>query len=179
MVMMGVAGWNEIMATSTFWQKHKKFVSGSWIFFWSVNTILLCVFIFSYSKKSRIEAVYYFHDKKAPEGILLEHTETYRTYFLPFFYANHKWPHVVDMNKNQTIEGLRAEIDTIPVGSKPDYILFLDETNLQQRIDRLKVIYPSLHIVATCKPSLLDWILYKMNPVNVNQVVYIGKTTKD
>lgn len=176
MLMMGIAGWNEFYASSAFWQKHKKFVSGAWIFFWIVNTILLSVFIFSYSKKSRTEAVYYFHDKKV-EGILLEHTETYRTYFLPLFYANHKWPHIVDMNKNQTLEGLKAEIDTIPVGSKPDYVLFLDETNLSQRVERLKVLYPELHIVEVAKPSLLDWILYKMNPVNVNQVVYIGKTT--
>jgi len=175
-LIMGIAGWNEILSTSTYWQNKKKIIRGSWVFFWSLNTIVLCLFIFSYSKKSRVEAMYYFHDKNDVKGIILDHSSISKTLFLPRFYMDHKWPKVINIDKDKTMEQVKQEIDEQPANEKPNYILFLDEKELDSRVNRLKTFYPALHQVSVAEPSLLDWILWKMNPVNVNQVIYIYKT---
>jgi hypothetical protein len=174
-LMMGLAGWNEILATSTYWQNKKKFIRGSWIFFWTLNTIVLCLFIFSYSKKARVEAMYYFHDKNDVKGIVEERTTAERDVYMPRFYMDHKWVPITDMGEEKSIEVLKQEIEAIPQEQKPNYVLFIDDTRLNERIERMKTIYPKLDLVYTASPSLLDWILYKMNPINVNQVIYVYK----
>jgi hypothetical protein len=173
--MMGLAGWNEILATSSYWQNKKKFIRGSWIFFWSLNTIVLCLFIFSYSKRSRVEAMYYFHDKNDVKGIVVERTTIHKDLYMPRFYMNHKWVPITGMGEDKSIENLKQEINTTSANQKPNYVLFLDDKQLSERVERMKTIYPKLELVYTASPSLLDWILYKMNPVNVNQVIYVYK----
>ncbi len=175
-LMMGIAGWNELVNTSPFLQNQKKMIRGSWIAFWSLNTLLLCLFIFSYSKKSRVEAMYYFHDKKDLKGLLLERTTIDRDLYLPKFYLNHKWTYITIVDKNKPLDSLKMELHGIPEINKPNYVLFLDDKNLSSRVANLKYIYPKLHWVYTASPSLLDWILYNMNPINVNQAIYIYKT---
>jgi 4-amino-4-deoxy-L-arabinose transferase-like glycosyltransferase len=174
-LMTGLAGWNEILATSTYWQNKKKFIRGSWIFFWSLNTIVLCLFIFSYSKKARVEAAYYFHDKNDLKGIVVERTATYKDIMLPRFYMNHKWVDVINFSDDKTLEMIKKEIEIIPKEKSPNYVLFLDETRIEERVEKMKTLYPNLELVYTASPSLLDWILYKMNPININQVIYVYK----
>ena len=175
MVMMGIAGWNELLVGSKFLQNNKKIIRGSWIAFWSINSILLCVFIFSYSKKSRVEAMYYFHDKPDLKGLILERTTIDRELYLPKFYLDHKWPFITVMDKNKSIDYLKLELSLYPKKWKPNYVLFLDDKNLAERVTNMKKLYPNLHWVYTANPSLLDWALYNMNAVNVNQAIYIYK----
>ena len=175
-IMMGIAGWNEILASSTYWQNKKKLIRGSWIFFWTLNTIVLCIFTFSYSKKARVEASYYFHDKKDLAGLIVDRSETYKDIMLPRFYMNHKWPEVINVDKDKTMDALKQDIALLPEKSKPNYVLFLDDKNLEARVEKFKVLYPAIHQVHVAQPSLLDWILYKMNKVNINQVIYVYKT---
>jgi hypothetical protein len=174
-LMMGLAGWNEILATSAFWQNKRKFIRGSWIFFWTLNTIVMLVFIFSYSKKARVEAMYYFHDKADVKSLILESSSTNRSVNLPRFYMNHKWARTFTVEEGKPIEILKMELTFVPIKNRPNYILFLDEKKLNERVESMKSIFPSLTLVYTSTPSLLDWILYKMNPVNANQVIYIYK----
>ena len=176
MLIMGIAGWNELVAESKFLQNHKKFIRGSWIFFWSLNTIMLCIFIFSYSKKSRVEAMYYFHDKEDLKGLILERTTIDRELYMPRFYLDHKWVEVTIFDKNKPLDFLKLEVYLMPNNVKPNYVLFLDDKNLSERVKNMKLLYPNLHWVYSATPSLLDWALYKMNPVNVNQAIYIYKT---
>jgi 4-amino-4-deoxy-L-arabinose transferase-like glycosyltransferase len=175
MLIMGIAGWNEIQAGSTFWQKNKSITRGLWIFFWIINSIVLLVFIFSSSKNARVEAAYYFHDKDDLKGIIVERTETYKDLMLPKFYMEHKWVDVINYGSDRTLDSLKKEIEVIPEAKKPNYVLFLDETQLDKRVEKMKALYPNLKLVYTANPSLLDWALYKMNPVNINQVVYVYK----
>jgi hypothetical protein len=176
MLMMGIAGWNEIQAGSAFWQKHKKITRGLWIFFWVINSIVLLIFIFSSSKNSRVEAAYYFHDKDDLQGIIIERTETYKDLMLPKYYMNHKWVNIINFGSDKTVENLQQEIGVLfPNKEKPNYVLFIDETNIDKRVEKMKVLYPRLKLVYTASPSLLDWALYTMNPVNINQVVYVYK----
>jgi hypothetical protein len=175
-LMMGLAGWNEIKNTSAYWQNKKKFIRGSWIFFWTLNTIVLCLFIFSYSKKSRVEAMYYFHDKPDVTGLIMETRTIHKELYLPRFYMDHKWPSVIWMGQDRSYEHLQEDIANRPLQERPNYVLFLDEKNLDERVKTMQNIYPNLHHVYTAKPGLLDWIMYKMNPVNINQDIFVYKT---
>jgi hypothetical protein len=135
----------------------------------------MLVFIFSYSKKARVEAMYYFHDKADVKSLILESSSTNRSVNLPRFYMNHKWARTFTVEEGKPIEILKMELTFVPIKNRPNYILFLDEKKLNERVESMKSIFPSLTLVYTSTPSLLDWILYKMNPVNANQVIYIYK----
>lgn len=79
-----IIGWEEFVAHSIWWQRHKRLLSGFWVWFWSVNTVLLVLFTFSYSKRTRVESFTYLSDKPV-QGIAIELDET-GTYFPPTFY---------------------------------------------------------------------------------------------
>jgi hypothetical protein len=59
---------------------------------------------------------------------------------------------------------------------KYDYILFFGEDDLNKRIGAYKAIYPKMYKFSQCDPSLIDKILFTLNPKNTNQYIEVWKT---
>lgn len=57
-----------------------------------------------------------------------------------------------------------------------DYILFFGEDDLNKRIGAYKAIYPKMYKFSQCDPSLIDKILFTLNPKNTNQYIEVWKT---
>jgi len=174
-IILGVIGANEFFNNSNFWKTKKKLVSSFWIMFWSLNTVFLILFIFSYTKKSRVEAMYYFHDKEQVNALIFDHTSNERSLFLPRFYMDHQWPDVVDVGPNQNIDELNVQLLLREKSFQPTYALFLDDKLIKERVALWKKNYPQMNLVYTAEPSLLDLIFYNLNHVNANQVIYVYK----
>jgi hypothetical protein len=174
-IILGNIGWNEILQRSMFWQRHPKLNRYCWTFFWIINFIPLCVVTVSYSKKSRVEAMTYLSQKKDFQKVIIEDSNHDDIFLPPVFY----------LQKRETVFGitkLTSDSDfyyhsylNIPSAERPNYVVFMQPDNLEERLIRLKKYLPSLAYEKTIEPSFIDWLLNKMNPHNKNQTCYIYK----
>lgn len=165
-LMLGVMGY-DLLKQEGFW---KKAWTVSWKIFWVLNIPLLIFASFTYSKKSRVEAMYYFYGKET-EGINILHEATGETdaSLLPKFYSgNWLLSGVARTDENQPL---------LPIeGVDYQYILFCGEENLNARIEAYKTIYPNMERVKVCEPSFVDSFLRWLNPRNSNEYIEIWKT---
>jgi len=188
-VMLGLIGWNEFKDKSQFWLKRPKLVKGFWVFFWVVNLLLLPIVTLTFSKKSRVEAMSYFY-KKPVQRILVEDTNRYGAQMLPSFYSG-QWMDMYVISKVEKIDStLFGEIRVghhyfmelydkdyfkIHPDKKPQYALFIGNTRLEERIKTLEEVFPNLSFEKQIDPGFIDKVLYKLNPVNKNETIYIYK----
>ncbi len=165
-ILLGVLGYEELKRRS-FWQKTWNF---SWKVFWCLNIPLLLVASVTYSKKSRVEAMYYFYDKDTRDvRILHEATGETPPSLLPKFYSgNWTLSGEARENKEQSL--------TIYPDYQYDYILFCGEQELTERIDTYRSIYPKIEFMKACEPSYVDLLLRWLNPRNRNEYIEIWKT---
>ena len=188
-VILGLIGWNNFKDKSAFWLKRPKLLKGFWIFFWVLNLLLLPVFTFMYAKKARIEAIYYFY-KNPVTQILVEDTNRSEGQMLPCYYAGHwmvMYALPVENTKDSTLFSTLKKDDRyfkeiynkqyfkFHPEVKPGYILFIGNTKLEERLANLKPIFPNLTLEKQSEPGFIDKIMYKLNPVNKNETIYIYK----
>ena len=189
-IITGVAGWNEFVEKSAYWAKHPRLLKGFWTFFWSLNILLLAIISTAYSKKSRCEAMLYLYPQRANiTSIILDDNNRNGISFVPLFYLG-KWVSIYQLNKNITVNDsldyvyctrYQKKIQNLdyfkrhPELKAPDYVMFYDDTNLNSRVDAIKSFYKTLTFEKTIEPSNLDKFMRWINPVNVNQTIYIYK----
>lgn len=165
-IILGVIGYHEYFNKAN-WQKIWKFSMRA---FWVINIPLLMVVTVAYSKKSRVEAMYYFYEaKETPIRILQEGTGETPLSMPPKFYSG-EW-RASDVPRTDT-----SELLTVFPGYKYDYILFYGEENLQNRIAQYKVLFPEMELKKQCHPSFVDGILRWLNPRNSNEYIEVWKT---
>jgi hypothetical protein len=171
-IMIGIVGWNEFAAKSAFWIKHSKLHSGLWKWFWVVNTLLLLIVSTTYSKKNRVEVMNILHKQSNVTGIFVE-TSDWEVPMLPMFYLNKNVP-IYKMNRNSSVDSLRLVLDTASV--KPNYLVMMNQKRFPERQTQLAKLFSQTEMIADISPSLIDQLLYIMNPRhNVNQRCYIYK----
>jgi hypothetical protein len=177
-IISGVIGWEEFIKNSKFWQNKQKILRSCWIWFWSINSILLLIVTFTYSKKNQVETLYYLSQKKVITGIIWE-SHRRITPHIPHFYLNRKVPFYQYPAPVTNVE-LAAEIDSSG-NPAPNYIIFLGKKGIQARVNEFQNDFDViLQLEKLVNPSLIDAILYQLNPGrNVNQVSYVYKIHKN
>jgi hypothetical protein len=159
----------DYLRKSVFWDKVWNF---SWKAFWVLNIPLLLFFSFTSSKKSRIEAMYALYaNNMENEHILVEASGDSKISMLPKFYGNSWTCSFVERDEPKT--PLLAEEE-----SSYDYIFFIGDDQLQNRIDQYKLFYPKMKLEKKCEPSTIDKVLHKLNPRNSNEYIEVWKTNK-
>ncbi|MBL7926444.1 MAG: hypothetical protein JNK61_05985 [Bacteroidia bacterium] len=168
-ITAGVIGWQQWIEQSLFWQSRTKLLRICWIFFIVIGIAPLLVVTVSYSKKNRVEAMTYLSTQNV-NALIIE--DSNRDDFLvpPLFYLG-KWVTVYGITKLCDANCAKAKTDTTVI--KPNFIIFMQPVNLQARINAVKKTYPNLTYVTTIEPSLIDKILFWLNPKNKNQTSYI------
>lgn len=165
-IILGVVGFETFR--KTVWRE--KLWKWSLIIFWIFNSIILCLSVTMYSKKSRVEAMYSIYDNKINhENILMEGSASGKVSMLPKFYAK-SWDCFVAERLKET-DDLNAY-----TGKTFDYIFFYDDSKLNQRIYEFKKIYPNMTLHFQSNPSYLDRLLRKLNPRNANEYIEVWKT---
>ncbi len=163
-LILGVIGY-DLLRTTWKWERIWKI---SWKVFWILNIPVLLFASYTYTKKSRVEAMYYFYEKE-PIRILQEASAETDATMLPKFYANN-WvlPAVARKDSSQSL--------TVYEGYQYDYIIFMGDERLDDRISQYKTIYPNMDLAKICEPSTVDALLRWLNPRNANEYVEIWKT---
>jgi hypothetical protein len=173
-LLLGYIGWEEFASRSKFWLRHRTALKASWIWFWTVNTVLLVLFSTYYSKKSRVEAMYTMYGKQV-NGIILEGGQSGTT-FPPLFYTGVYPVPVYEINNEDQLLQTKAHVDTSR--ERPNYVVFFGPDNLDQRVQRIESTL-GLELVLERKidPSLLDDVFYRLNPrFNKNETTFVFKT---
>jgi hypothetical protein len=165
-IILGVIGFDSLRK-SEFWNKTWRI---SWTAFWILNIPLLLFFTVASSKKSRIDAMYSMRNEHLDhKNILLEASGKSSTSLMPKFYAK-SW-YCDFAQREEPTEPLLVRENT-----QFDYILFFGEDDLNKRIGNYRQIYPKMFKFSQCDPSLIDKILFTLNPKNTNQYIEVWKT---
>ncbi|WP_242927940.1 glycosyltransferase family 39 protein [Pontibacter vulgaris] len=202
-VILGVTGWQSYVQHSPFWLKHRRWLAYSWRFFWVLNIAAAIGLSLTYSKKSRVAPLVYLSDKENVEAIVLETGEggvknpplfylghmsaTYQEYQDDNYQAWAKYkngqplPHnfimVYTLDENTTLAKLQQQIAQMK--RKPTYVVMAGNKNLEQRLARLRKLYPALTLETSIKPSLYDQVLQRLNPgVHKDESVQIYRIGK-
>lgn len=159
-IILAVWGWLEYRDKSKFHAINKWIRKINWTFFWIINTILLLLFTFTYSKKTRIEPLSYLNQNADASALLIE-TGKLSSFTMPMYYHGRTIPYyMIDKHKNYD-----AVKDSLDSNRFPDYAILYGRENLQARLDTLSQYYNiNLQIEKKIPQSFLDEILYRLNP---------------
>lgn len=173
-IILGYVGWDEFVNTSKFWQTRKRLLYYCWVFFWVLNIIPLCIVSVAYSKRNRVEAMTYIADKKDATLIAVEDTNR-DDFTMPPLYYLQKWGHVFGITNIYPPSQFADEYYKLKPKDRPNYVVFMEEDNIEKRVATLKSYIPSLTYETTIEPSNIDKLMYWLNPMNNNQTSYIYK----
>jgi hypothetical protein len=171
-VILGIIGWNAFREKSSWWAKHKKLHNGFMKFFWIVNSILLVGATLSYSKKSRCEAMHYFwKTEQEVTLIIVDDTGRRETMMMPVFYSGKPITTLTISDWDSTDTSIIKEWSYIQISHSretlrdsnrvktPQFVVFVEDINLDERIEIMKDYYPELEFEAYIEPSLADKIM--------------------
>ncbi len=177
LIISGTIGWQEFVGNSEFWQRYRSILKGSWVWFWTINTVLLLILTFTYSKKSLVEPMNYFREKKDLKGIIIEYNHDGMPWF-PRFYLGRDLP-IYRLTTDKTDSVFVKELAGVGEND-PNYVFFFGNDSLEKRISRLeKILDAQLVHEKTILPSLMDDIMHRLNPRhNRNLTSYIFKISR-
>jgi hypothetical protein len=153
----------------------RRLLNAGWIFVIAVNMILLCFLTVSYSKRHRVEAMYYLYKKGEPNRFFIEDSNKEQDFLMPPLFYYGRWMYVCGITKKFTADSAYNYYHKLPQADRPTYIVFWQAENIGARVDSLKKRFPALHYETTIQPSLIDKTLYWLNPLNDNQTSFIYK----
>jgi len=187
-IIAGVVGWWLYMDKSAFWQKSQKLFKGFMVFFWIVNMILLSIVSTTYSKKSRCETMVYLAKLDDAHEVISEETNRSGVTMFPNFYAGkditfYDYPAASGLDSARLNTGLSFPLHNQPISSpamiaergwpEPQYVLFINEKDVEKRIENFKTYYPNIEYVTTIQPGYIDLLMKRLTPSNNNQSVAI------
>ena len=140
-----------------------------------LNLFLLPLVSTMYSKRARVESMYYLSRFKDVKLIVIEDRKRDAIKIPPEFYAG-QWMHVAEVRSDLPIDSLAKGVNQLPDSEKPQFVLFFQDYQIENRVDEMKKVFSRLSYEATIEPGFIDKILNALNPKNGNDVVYIYKT---
>ncbi|HRP00053.1 MAG TPA: hypothetical protein PLN54_11510, partial [Flavobacteriales bacterium] len=138
-----------------------------------LNAVVLVVLCFSYSKRSRVEALYALRDQPPTRGILVEDSAEGEAPMPPLFYLG-KWDIAV-IPWTGSPGTLAETLGKWEGAGKPDVVLFIGEKELEARMARAEAELGPLRVVGRAEPGILDRTVHWLNPVNRNETIVIAR----
>ncbi len=175
-IILGCIGWNEFVTSSKFWQKHPSVLKGFWVFFWIVNCMALPIVSTMYSKKTRVESMYYLYGKKDLKNFMVEESNRGSVTQSPMFYTG-RWNFSPrEITNEHSLKQDYLDILHVPdTMIHPNYVFFFGKEQIEERIAAFQKMYPHSSYQTTIEPSFVDLVVWKLNPINRNETVYIYK----
>lgn len=172
--ILGFIGWIEFKNKSQFWLKNSKLIKSFWIFFIVINTILLSILSTSYMKRSRVETMLYLSKKTDLTNYIWECSHRGDYLLPPNFYAGKYYKYAWTTSEKR-IKRFTKSYERL---NSPNYIVFVEDVNLEKRIKEAEKIFPHLKYETTIEAGFLDRILHNLNPHNKFEKFYIYKITQ-
>lgn len=164
-IILGSIGLSNLLdgyLNNKFW---KAFYKYSLYFFIGINIILLPFTTTIYSKRARVESMLFLKNKESNKLFIYDATNENGGKMLPRFYLD-RW----DIHFNYI--GTDKEY-TKCNNFKGKYILFFGDDNLNNRIDSVENRVGEIKLEYKASPSLVDYILNKMNHHNANDTIFV------
>jgi hypothetical protein len=164
-----------------FYERYKeklnsKLKKGVTVFVLSLNMILLFALSFSYSKRNRVEAMYYLYHQPDFKTAIIEDSNKEADFTMPPLFYCGKWYSVIGITKQINLDTALFYYKRTPGNLKANYVIFLQAENIKARVDSFSRYFPGTSYVTTIEPSLIDKTLHWMNPFgNDNHTTYIYK----
>jgi hypothetical protein len=155
-----------------YWSNHKKLRNAILYFVIVLNSLLVLGLSFSSTKTNRVDAMTYLSQYRDMKCFVVENSNHSSSVTFPRFYLNKIWPRQYDIRDYETASTLNEYI-TQSGDCRPQFVLFLEDKNLVHRITQFKKAYPNLKFETIINPSFLDEVMFKLNPVNTNQITII------
>ncbi len=174
-IIGGVMGLMDAFEQNNWNSSMKKFLRGSVIFAVSLNLILLPLVSTMYSKRARVESMYYLSRFKDVKLIVIEDRKRDAIKLPPEFYAG-QWLYVAEVRSDRPVDSLQVQVNELADTEKPKFVLFFQDYQIEKRVADMKNVFGNLSYEATIQPGFIDKILNALNPKNGNDVVYIYKT---
>src|SRR5690606_10880881 len=171
--VLGFVAWEQWRAASAWWQRHQHLWRGQMVVLWTLNALLLAVLSVSYSKRSRVEALYALRDERPLKGLVIEDTAEGEAPMPPLFYLG-QWD-VTVVPWTDPVADLRTYLGTIGEPHRPDVVLFFGLEDLQERLTRVSMAMGPLEVIGTAEPGLVDRVVHWLNPVNRNETIVITR----
>ena len=171
-IAVGVAGWDEFVKNSAFWNRHVRLYNGSWTFFWVLNTVGLLLFTFTYSKKARVEAMDYLKNYQNISAIVVLDEEQ-SPEMMPKFYMN-QWP----VSYNEFLGSSHPDsILSVAVRysdqAPPQFLLFTGDKKVGAMVQNARKYFPRIVHETTIEPGFIDKLVHWLNPINKNRRIFI------
>ena len=115
--------------------------------------------------------MYYLSKKEDLRNIIIESSHRDGFTMPPLFYLD-KWISYTYITKQDPAERVLDRYESL---NKPNYVVFMEEEDIEGRIQSFKKIFPNAEFDTIIRPSLLDRFLYKINPHNKNENIHIYK----
>ncbi len=182
-VMLGVIGWNEFIAASKFWERRKGLLRSSYVFFWTINVVVMLVFCFTYGKRARVEAMKYLYEQGDCQNFVREASGSDIASMPPQFYSGHDYPTYYYWTRDTDVDGTindfpRQEEECSTHLHKrplPNYYLFYGAENLDERVARIQRHFTTLQYKTTIEAGWFDKLIHWLNKLNDVETIYIYK----
>ena len=184
-VILGTIGWKHFMSAQNMNSAWQRINTYGWRIFGFINILAMLIFAVTYSKKSRVEAMLYLYERHNCKNFVLEFTHKDKAAMLPQFYSG-IWDNYYSWDKTTNTTDIItnfSDVEKISQGSMhemdvPNYYIFFDKDNLEERVNRIKNIFPSLTFRAKIEAGWFDVILNHLNPLNSLEEFYIYEVTE-
>jgi hypothetical protein len=174
--VLGHIAWEQWRMASSWWKTRQGLWRGVLTFTWGLNTILLVVLSVSYSKRSRVEALYMLRGQQDIRGLIVEDTAEGEAPMPPLFYWG-QWNATVQPWTDGTRD-LFEQLTIYPTEVRPDVVLFFGLEDLDERIRKAEAAMGPLREVGRAEPGLVDRVVHWLNPVNRNETIVVMRQTE-
>ncbi len=128
---------------------------GMWWYFWIVNTALLVVVTFSFSKKDRVAPLLFVYRRHDATGVLVAQYD--QTFSVPEYYLGEPRPPLVVVERGQDVE---ATARGLPI----NYVIVYSDTPEADRVFLAGALHRNLTLLTVIQPSLTDRLAHAINP---------------
>ena len=172
LIIIGIIGWQKIKEQRFTSDLAKKIIRGSWVFFWVINFIVLVPITVMYSKQARVESMTYMAKYGDVQNFLIEDINQTVLRFPPQFYLEN-WYNYYTLMRDTDYDTFVKVHKSLNISEQPGFILFYQPDNIDDRVAKLKNIYPDIVFETIIEPGTMDKVLYWLNPINDNQNIYL------
>ncbi|MCB0793148.1 MAG: glycosyltransferase family 39 protein [Flavobacteriales bacterium] len=176
--VLGYCAWEEWRMQSTFWRNRPQLWKGCMVFVHTLNVLLLLVLTFSYSKRSRVEAMWALRQEGPVSGMIVEDSVEGDPPMMPLYYLG-QW-HLANIPYDgRRPTDLESLVRGLPDRHFPNTVVFIGPENMDQRIQAMERLVGPLQLVTKAEPGFVDRVVHWLNPVNRNETIGLYRTVGD
>jgi 4-amino-4-deoxy-L-arabinose transferase-like glycosyltransferase len=182
-LVLCAVGYEQVLKLLAWTRSRPRVLKGLMGWFWAINTVLLVLFTTHYSKRTRIETLRFLASAPNVRAVLIGGGR-FGVPDMPMFYARSQMRsqmrsplllYIYTADDSTQTQRVRTELAAATPAQQPNYAVLLGDDRLYEREhEAAELTHTRLRLVQTVLPSLLDDVLYRLNPAgNINQTAYI------